>query len=418
MPFHSVRQSRRHLCVALTAALLLAACATNPKANPALHQLREKVAADCAARKFSGVIAVEQRGRKVFQHECGWADAGESRPISPEDRFKIYSTSKTVTAAAILRLVEAGKLRLDDPISTYVPDVPVSWAAVTIRHLLHHQSGIPDFTEKLLQAYLSAGHRSHGAAMGHVLKSLSQRETGLASSPGQTWRYSNFGYELLALIAERIEGRPFSEVVRARVFAPAGMASAAVEMPDPRGDALQGLPERALVAGFNGGPDARSQLTTSYSFIQQGAGAVVATIDDLLALGRALRSRRFLSDATRAGIESEAVIASASARYGYGLMVRSAGACGFWQHSGGRNGYVSEFAVVPGAEATVAILSNFGFAEASAYRQEIVNIVTREAGCHASPAPLGRLNAPASRAASLAPDRHLNNRISPDLLPG
>jgi CubicO group peptidase (beta-lactamase class C family) len=257
---------------------------------------------------------------------------------------------------------------------------------VTIRHLLQHQSGIPDFTEKLLQAYLSAGHRSQRAAMDHLLKSLTGGETALATSPGQTWRYSNFGYELLALAAERIEGRPFAEVVRLRVFAPAGMASAVIEMADPRRDVLQGLSVPGLVAGFNGSPDARSHLVASYSFIQQGAGAVVASRQDLLALGKALRSRRLLSDANRARMEADAVTASATARYGYGLMVRTSGKCAYWQHSGGNNGYVSEFAVVPRAQATVVILSNFGFSEPSDYRKEIVDILARQVGCHASPA--------------------------------
>jgi D-alanyl-D-alanine carboxypeptidase len=374
----------------------LSGCTATSQSRPAaiappLAAMKQRLSADCAAGSFSGVVAVERRGKRLFLHACGWADGDRRRTLDPSARFRLFSISKTFTAAAILRLAERGRMNLDTPLSAYVKQVPAAWAGVTIRHLLQHQSGIADHTGKLLEAYRSGGHRSHAEAMRQVLTSLRGAEAALPTAPGQAWRYSNFGYELLAHAAATVEGRPFHEVMREKVFEPAAMPSSALELPHPDTEELRTLSLPDLATGFNGTAAEPKPVTQIYSFVQQGAGAVVAGYKDLFAFTRALRKGRLLRPETLARNERESIPVNDSVRYGFGWMIRKAGNCTYWQHSGGTNGYTSELAYVPDADLTIVVLSNLGFAEVAGYRRGLVEALLPgehspgKGTCHAVP---------------------------------
>ncbi len=369
---------------ALTA-VALSGCATiSQRAD--LPGLRERLSADCAAGRFSGVMAVQRDDRLLFLHSCGWRDAEQRTPIVHDDRYKIFSISKALTGVAILRLVERDRIDLDGPLLRYLPEVPAPWAAVTVRHLLQHQSGIPDHTEKLLAAY-QVGERSHVGAMARAMASLNPAEVAPLGSPGQEWRYSNFNYELLAYVAARMEQRPFHQILQEEVFNPGRMSTASVQLAAPDRSELHGVPSPGLVGGFIGSADEPEPVTVNYSFIQQGAGAVVAGYRDLLAFGRALQQGRILSAPMRARNVSESVVANPPVRYGYGWLIRPVGRCNYWQHSGGTQGYAADLAVAPQLGITVAILSNYGFAGHSntAYRREIMELLMTHKDCEASP---------------------------------
>lgn len=107
--------------LAAWAALALNGCATvgEPVEFPGL---RERLSADCAAGKFSGVAAVQRDDRLLFFHSCGWRDEERKTPIGPDDRYKIFSISKSFTGTAILRLAERGRIDLDASLSRYLPE--------------------------------------------------------------------------------------------------------------------------------------------------------------------------------------------------------------------------------------------------------------------------------------------------------
>jgi len=346
------------------AMFLLTGCATVVPA-PELDGLRQRLVADCVAGLFSGVVAVKKDERIVFLHSCGHSDVERRAPIRPDARYKLFSTSKPLTATAVLKLVELGRMELEAPLRAYVPDVPAEWGSITIRQLLQHRSGVPELTEKLLDTYRQ-GSRSHEQAMAHLLGSLSEEEKKLSGAPGQGWRYSNFSYELLALAAARAGRAPFDRVLHKLVFAPAGMRTANVELIEAKGE-MEAAPSPGLVRGFAGTPaDLRPAL--SYSFVQQGAGAVHASYEDLMAFDKALSRGRLLSPAMQARMETEAVSVNDGVRYGYGWMIRSVGPCTYWQHSGGNNGYTSEFARAPDARVAIVVLSNLEFAKVGEIR--------------------------------------------------
>jgi|GEM_PF-1023235 len=363
------KSSAARVLLAALAGLGTAGCATGAPL-PQLAAARERLAADCSSGLFSGIVAVRDRGRNVFFHSCGYADAERKDALSATSRFKLFSTSKPFTAAAILALVELGRMELNAPLRTYLSNIPEEWAPITIRQLLQHRSGVPELTENLLTGYTKGGHRSHSGAMDHLLGSLNEEDRKLAGTPGESWRYSNFGYELLASAAAKVEGQPFHEVLRRRVFIPAGMRTASVELAGAAAE-LKHRPSPGLVAGFVGAPD-NLRRATSYSFVQQGAGALHASYEDLMAFDAALSRGRLLSAETQRRIEAESVPVNETVRYGYGWMIRSAGKCHYWQHSGGNNGYTSEFARSPKAGVTVVILSNLGFAKVDGIRKMLM----------------------------------------------
>ncbi len=366
---------------------LLSACAHVPRQPPlalTLAPVQQRVAADCQNGRFSGVVAVRHRDRGSFVYACGYADAERRRQLPAGGRYKLFSTSKIFTAALVLRLAEQGRLELDQPITTYLPDAPANWSSVTIRHLLQHQSGIPDLTENLLEPYKAPGTRTHAAAMEHVLTNLSAEESKLAISPGGAWKYSNFGYELLAQAAATASGLPFNQALERHVIRPARMRSTIIELPDPD-RALQSLRDEALIPGFVG--DAQKwEPATSYSFVQQGAGALHSTYADLLAFDSALSRGLVLSKEMHRRNSAESVPIKEGVRYGFGWMIRTVDRCTYWQHSGGTNGYTSEFARAPDGEFAVVVLSNLGFAPVSEIRQELVTALIAEGGCNRSPA--------------------------------
>jgi D-alanyl-D-alanine carboxypeptidase len=140
---------------------------------------------------------------------CGFADLAASRPVEPRTTFMAYSMSKTITAAAVLQLVEAKALALDDPIERYVPSQPYG-DRVTVRHLLSHTSGIPN-PIPLRWVHPAARHQRFDEAA--ALDAVLRRHAKLAFAPGTSYRYSNIGYWLLGPIVERAGGRPFTSYV-------------------------------------------------------------------------------------------------------------------------------------------------------------------------------------------------------------
>lgn len=344
---------KRLIAAATTATALLASTAT--VAAPDFTALEQEMAMRCADGRYSGVVTVAVAGQIAFQKVCG-------EGITVDSRFKIFSTSKLLTALAIMSLVEDGRMALDAPVATYIADLPAAWRTVTVRQLLDHTSGLPDETNPLLEAFVT----THADAMKAV---LTARQSAVApeTPPGETWRYNNFGYELLAEAAARVEGKPFDQVLEVRVLKPASMADAVVELAVPHHDGgdPSSAPDARLVAGYVKDEDGRREAT-SYSFVQLGAGAVHATAADFLALERALRDGRVVSgDTWRAMVEQSRPNAPAvpSARYGLGVMTVEKSGLLLHGHTGGTNGYISTFRRVPARDAAIFALSNYGWAE-------------------------------------------------------
>jgi CubicO group peptidase (beta-lactamase class C family) len=166
-----------------------------------------------------------------FEYDGGWADVGRQVPMDSTTTLMAYSMSKTITAAAVLRLVAAKRLGLDDPVTRYVDSLPYG-DGITVRDLLAHLSGIPN-PIPLRWVHLASRHAGFDehAALAEVLR---QHPT-LSSAPGTKYGYSNIGYWLLAPVVERASGQPFTPYVADQVLAPLGITSRELgyTIPDP-----------------------------------------------------------------------------------------------------------------------------------------------------------------------------------------
>lgn len=188
-------------------------------ASAAADSVDDYVRSQLASRRLPGVaLAVVKDGRLVKAAGYGVASLELNVPVSPETVFEIGSISKQFAANAILLLVEDGKLKLDDPVSSYLPRTPPMWSAITIRHILTHTAGLPDFDS----GNIGFSYRREYTAE-EFIDLLAGRP--LDFPPGTRWNYTN-AFPLLGIIVERVSGMPYTEFVRRRIFAPLELRSA------------------------------------------------------------------------------------------------------------------------------------------------------------------------------------------------
>ena len=192
--------------------LVLAPAAARP------DQIDDFINAEMQKRRIPGLtLAVTRDGKVVKQKAYGLANIELNVPATPETVYQIASTTKTFTATAVLKLVEEGKLSLDDSVTKWLPEAPAAWSGVTVRHCLTHTSGLPDIVVDPCSLELVADTRKEAI---EKLASLP-----VLAKPGETWSYNQTGYVLLGMILEKISGLRFEEFLEQRFFRPLGMTS-------------------------------------------------------------------------------------------------------------------------------------------------------------------------------------------------
>lgn len=177
------------------------------------------------AREPGLAVLVRRDGRGVLERTDGLRDLRNRDPIDARTCFRLASVTKQLTAAAIVLLVREGRLRYEDRLEQALPGFPAYGRAVTIRHLLTHVSGLPDY-EQLMDEAEQAGAPAwtpERQIRDDEVLGLLQKASAGRFAPGSAWAYSNSGYVVLGLIAARAAGKPFADVLRERIFAPLGM---------------------------------------------------------------------------------------------------------------------------------------------------------------------------------------------------
>ena len=171
-------------------------------------------------------VLVRKDGQAIFERGYGVRDLRTHTKIDPQTNFRLASCTKQFTAMSIMLLVHDGKLRYDDKLTDIFPDFPAYGRAITIRNLLNHTSGLPDYED-----LMDAAEKRKGAAIwtaqhqiqdAEVLDLLKQEKSG-KFAPGTKWSYSNSGYVVLGLIVAKASGKSFPEFLRERIFAPLKM---------------------------------------------------------------------------------------------------------------------------------------------------------------------------------------------------
>ena len=174
---------------------------------------------------FNGAWLYAEKGEVVSKGALGWRDPESTLPIEEDTIFQLASISKTFTSTAVILAVRQGLLNYDDKITKYFPEL-TAYGDVTVRHLLHHTSGVPDYFDDkdwFFKIWKEENHRIPGND--EIIRFICETKAKPYFAPGEGLEYSNTGYNLLALLVERLSGVPYEEFLQKNIFEPAGMDS-------------------------------------------------------------------------------------------------------------------------------------------------------------------------------------------------
>jgi len=236
-------------------------------------------------------VLVKKDGKVTFEKGYGMRQLGGAAKITPETNFRLASVSKQFTAMSIMLLVHDGKLHYDDRLTDIWPDFPAYGRAITIRHLLTHTSGLPDY-EGLMEKAEAAGAPRWTATRqiqnDEVLALLKKAKSG-KFAPGTSWEYSNSGFVVLAQIVEKVSGMPFRDFVERRIFAPLQMAHSVVYQ-----KGINEIRDRAY--GHSKAKRRLVRTDQSSTSATLGDGGIYSNLEDLAKWDEALQSRTLLSE--------------------------------------------------------------------------------------------------------------------------
>jgi CubicO group peptidase (beta-lactamase class C family) len=291
------------------------------------------------------LVAVASRGQIIHLQTYGMANVELAVPVSKDSVFEIGSISKQFVATAVMLLVEEGRLGLEDAIHQYLPDLPGEWLGVTVRQLLTHTSGIPDYEE--IRSYDVYRFR---LTPEEVIRIAHGRPMDFA--PGTGRYYSNTGYFLVSMIVERIEGRPLGQVLQSRIFDPLGMTQ--TRMADP--EAI--IPHRAAGYWVNKAGDLINRNPTETSSTL-GAGGLLSSAQDMAKWDAALYGTELLSVDSKTAMWTPVILPNGEdTEYGFGWRVSPYQDLRSQSHSGQVAGFIARFARYPDQEAAVIVFMN------------------------------------------------------------
>jgi CubicO group peptidase (beta-lactamase class C family) len=313
----------------------------------------DSVARAFAARgELSGAVLVALNGAVVYQHAFGEANRELHVPNTVATRFRIASTTKQFTAALVLRLAEEGKLQLDAPIATYLPEYPrPQGERVTLRHLLTHTGGVPDYP-RLPGFYDREVMRPH--TVPELLALFDSLP--LERDPGGKWSYSNSDYVILGAVIERVAGQPYPVALRERLLRPLGLNDTDYD------DATPIVPLRASGYMRDSGVLVNAPYidpSTVYA-----AGMLHSTVGDLFRWAELLRTGRVFRDSASLVLMTtpHAETGLPLGGYGFGVFIGNQTLGGrsirVIQHGGTINGFTSGFWRMPAEGAVVVVLDN------------------------------------------------------------
>lgn len=300
------------------------------------------------AHQIGGVLRVTAANRIIHAQSFGLADREAGIPFTEDSRFSFYSLSKPFCAIGLLKLYDHGLADLDTHPGKYVPEAAGFDARVTVRHLLHHVSGLPDFEQT------PEFCRTHLPGSTHLVRKHLAELTAFPSRfvPGEGAMYANVNFVISALIIENVSGLSYADYMRREVFDPLGMETAVVDR--------EGLDIPHRVQGYELSAEGTPiPVEKSYDWMF-GAGDIVGTAEDAYALNRAVKHRMLLREDTWA----QALSPHPNNRMGMGCTVSRWGAKTRITHNGGHTGFRTLHIHIPEDDFDIILLSNSGWGDA------------------------------------------------------
>jgi CubicO group peptidase (beta-lactamase class C family) len=316
------------------------------------------------ARSPGCVLGVSRNGNVVYTHSYGMSNLEYDVPITQDSIFQVGSIAKQFTAFAIALLASDGKLSLDDDIHRYLPELPDYGQPVTIRQLLAHTAGFPDFGFLLRRA----GWRFADITTEEDVLDVLARHKSLNFRPGSEFLYSNTGYTLLAIIVRRVSGQSHGEFAEARIFAPLGMRNTHVQEE-----------HRTIVRGRTSAYEPRPGGGLRINIPDwdvSGSTNLFTTAGDLLKWEQNLVDGRVGGKALVESMQVPGHLSDGSATaYGFGLLIEPYRGVRTVNHSGGDAGYRAEVVRFPDHDLTLVSLCNLSTINPRALNRKVAEIV-------------------------------------------
>lgn len=329
-------------------------------ARPAL----DAVFANIDAKGPGCAVGVGEGGRLTYARGFGMADLEHGVPLSATTPFYIASTSKQFAAFAIVLLARDGRLSLDDDVRKYIPELADFGTPITIRHLLHHTSGLRDYFEVLG----SRGWPFDGTLTEEEFLRIVGRQRELNFPPGSQHLYSNTGYVLLSIIVQRVRGLSLRQFAQERIFAPLGMERSVF-----RDDHRMLIPDRALAYEMIPGNALRLSVP---QFDVVGDGGLYASVEDLVRWAGNAYTPKSGDARDWATLTTRGVLTSGDTiPYALGISHGTWGGRATLAHGGAFGGYRAELLRVPEARLDVAVLCNFAGADPTGFARRVVDAI-------------------------------------------
>lgn len=293
-------------------------------------------------------IGIVSQGKLVYAHGFGTSNVETGTVVTPAMLFRLGSTTKMMTAAAVAALAAEGKLQFEDMVGSHVRGLDPAIAALTMNQILSHTSGLKD------TAVMNGRHDD--AALGEEIRAWTT--AWLFTKPGAIYSYANPGYWLAGFVAESIAGKPYADVMEERVFTPAGMRLSTLR------------PTMAMTRELSQGHDLVNRKVAVLrpapdNAANWPAGSVFSNVEDLSRLVTALMDEGKLdgkqvlpAKAVKALTTPHAEIPGSHSKYGYGLDLEDREGFQEWSHGGSRAGYGSFIAMMPSLHAGLIVLCN------------------------------------------------------------
>lgn len=303
------------------------------------------VRAELARQKAPGLtLGVIQNGKVVKAEGYGLANVEHNVPAKRETVYQSGSVGKQFTATAVMLLVEDGKIKLDDPVSKYLPNTPESWKDVTVRHLLTHTAGIKEYTRilDLRKDYTED----------ELLAKAYEFKTDFP--PGTQHRYSNTGYAVLGILASKVAGKFYGDFLKERVFEPLGMKTARIiSEPDI-------IPNRAAGYELVGGK-LQNQSWVAPKLNTTGDGSLYLTVDDFIKWDAALNTEKLLKKSSLDEMWTPVKTKDGKEHpYGFGWALAPVNGHKFIGHGGAWQGFTAVINRYVDDKLTVVVMMNLG----------------------------------------------------------
>ena len=312
--------------------------------------------AELARQRIPGFsLAVMRRGHIVLERGYGLANVEHQVAAQPVTVYQSGSLGKQFTAAAIMLLVQDGKLALTDPVTRFFPDAPPPWNTVTIRHLLTHTSGAGDYPDDF-----DYRHDYTEADMRALVLSRP-----LAFLPGDSWAYSNLGYVLLGAIIHQVSGEFYGDLLRRRIFLPFGMTTARI------------ISEADIVPHRSAGYQLVDSVLRHQDWVSPvvnttADGSLYLTVRDMARWDSLLYGTQLLTSESFREITTPVMLNNGTAYpYGFGWRVGTAHGHRIMAHSGSWQGFKSYFVRYPDDGVSVVIFANLAQADVTTIAQRV-----------------------------------------------